>query len=380
MARIWYSVQGEGLGHAIRSAVIIKHLLPKHQLLITGCNQSFPFLREKFGSAVRKIEGYSFVFENNGINISQSLRRLLSAWPSLTGRNATRVLSLVKSFQPDLVISDFEPASHYATLFFNLPIISLDNIGILSECEKIPITSKYKILYNVTRQAIKLFNPFSDYYLIPSIVSLKPRRKNVFLFPPVLRPEILASQAVAGRHILVYQSTATNQALFPALKNISAHFLVYGLDQERREGNLVLRKFSEANFIEDLRCARAVIVSGGFTAISEALYYHKPILAWPIKNHFEQIFNGLALRQLGYGDWAENLDQETIRTFLAKIPIFEKKLANLPLWDNSELLTKLDFLIDKIASDGKKRFRPAKIFSAVEKIKQEAKRIIIKTF
>jgi len=38
MARIWYSVFGEGFGHSTRSEVVIEELLKKHQLLITGCD------------------------------------------------------------------------------------------------------------------------------------------------------------------------------------------------------------------------------------------------------------------------------------------------------------------------------------------------------
>jgi hypothetical protein len=36
MSRIWYSVFGEGFGHATRSSLIIEELKKKHKVLITG--------------------------------------------------------------------------------------------------------------------------------------------------------------------------------------------------------------------------------------------------------------------------------------------------------------------------------------------------------
>jgi len=35
MVRIWYSVQGDGMGHALRSDVVLQELEKKHQLMIT---------------------------------------------------------------------------------------------------------------------------------------------------------------------------------------------------------------------------------------------------------------------------------------------------------------------------------------------------------
>ncbi len=45
MAKIWYSVFGEGYGHATRSTAIIEELQKNHKLLITGFNKSYIYLK-----------------------------------------------------------------------------------------------------------------------------------------------------------------------------------------------------------------------------------------------------------------------------------------------------------------------------------------------
>ena len=54
MAKIWYSVMGEGYGHATRSAPIIKELCKNHDLLVTGLNKSYLYLKKKFPKGLPK--------------------------------------------------------------------------------------------------------------------------------------------------------------------------------------------------------------------------------------------------------------------------------------------------------------------------------------
>lgn len=353
MAKIWYSVQGDGLGHAIRSSAIIEELRKKHSLFVTGCNKSYPFLKKRFGPLVHEIEGNTFVYEDNEAKLAKSLQGLMLTLPEKTVKNLKHLYSMTKRFSPDLIISDFEQVSHYFAFFLGVPIISLDNINILSECRMMPVEKKYLPLYISFRNAIKLFHPGSDYYLITTIIDLKPDKKTVLLFPPVLRKEVLGKKPKKGDYILVYQTTATNKALLPVLKGIKKDFRIYGMDREGRDKNLSFKKFSETGFIEDLRSSQAVIVNGGFTAISEALYFKKPILAVPVKNQFEQMFNGMTLKKLGYGDWHEVLDKKGIEDFLKKIPKYDAKLEKLPQWDNKKLLAKVEELIKELAAKPK---------------------------
>ena len=49
--------------------------------------------------------------------------------------------------------------------------------------------------------------------------------------------------------------------------------------------------------MEDLRTARAVVATGGFSLMGEAVHLGVPMLARPIQGQFEQEMNALYLRQ-----------------------------------------------------------------------------------
>jgi hypothetical protein len=44
-----------------------------------------------------------------------------------------------------------------------------------------------------------------------------------------------------------------------------------------------------------------VVCGGGHSMISEALYYGKPVISFPIKGAFEQFLNAFYIERLGYG-------------------------------------------------------------------------------
>jgi len=92
------------------------------------------------------------------------------------------------------------------------------------------------------------------------------------------------------------------------------------------------KPFSESAFLDDLASCRFAIVNGGHTTISEALYYEKPVLCFPVRGQVEQEINASYVAALGFGmdyrpvsgevpDFAEFLDRESsIRETLASAP------------------------------------------------------------
>src|SRR5690606_25329441 len=122
------------------------------------------------------------------------------------------------------------------------------------------------------------------------------RKPHTRLFPPILRPEILAARprARTGEHLLVYQS-GPNEALQAALARAGIEARIYGMrpgaTTEQREGALRFLPFSEEGFITDLATCRGVIAGGGFTLMGEAVYLRKPMLAIPLAGQFEQMLN-----------------------------------------------------------------------------------------
>jgi uncharacterized protein (TIGR00661 family) len=120
---------------------------------------------------------------------------------------------------------------------------------------------------------------------------------------------------------------------------------VYGLRRDLKEdlqdGNLTYRPFSEKGFIDDLRTARAVVASGGYTLMSEAVYLHKPMLAIPVEGQFEQVMNALYLEKLGYGMYAKQLTLDGLKEFLGRVPKCQEALKGYTQEGNTKMVAAL---------------------------------------
>jgi uncharacterized protein (TIGR00661 family) len=188
--------------------------------------------------------------------------------------------------------------------------------------------------------------PRCDHYLIATFFHPRVSKPRTTLVPPVLRPEILAARAERGDHLLVYQTSTSNQALPEILRRAGVECRIYGLRRDLtadlRDGNLVFRPFSEATFVEDLRTARAVVSGGSFTLMSEAVYLHKPMLSVPVRMQFEQILNARWLERLGYGRAAERITPRALAEFLERLPDHARALADYRQDGNRVLLETLD--------------------------------------
>jgi len=171
------------------------------------------------------------------------------------------------------------------------------------------------------------------------------RNERTFLFPPILRREVLSLRPQPGEHLLVYV-TSDFDSLLQQLRGFHRErFYVYGYDRSDQDGFLTFKPFSKEGFLRDLATAKAVIATAGFTLISEALCLRKPYLALPMRGQFEQQLNGYQLSQLGYGKSAYDVQPESIGDFLYHLPEFAARLAEYTPGDNGAIKAKLDELL-----------------------------------
>src|SRR5580692_6926640 len=167
-----------------------------------------------------------------------------------------------------------------------------------------------------------------------------------FLFPPLLRQEILDAKSTTGEHVLVYVTSPAPE-LAKLLGTVRCRFIAYGFGREGRNetGNILYKKPSLDGFFADLTSSSAIVANSGFSLVTEALHLGKPYLAVPVNHQFEQIFNAYWLEKSGYGAYWEQLDKERVEAFLYNVPHYREALAAYPRTGNRALLEKLDALI-----------------------------------
>lgn len=106
--RILYGVNGEGMGHATRSEVVIDRLLARHDVRVIASGAAFRHLRERL-DAVDEVFSPTFAMGEGQIRrwetVVQNLRLGREQIP-----DAVQVwMSAVREWEPEVVITDFEP-------------------------------------------------------------------------------------------------------------------------------------------------------------------------------------------------------------------------------------------------------------------------------
>jgi uncharacterized protein (TIGR00661 family) len=357
MANILYGVNGEGSGHSTRAKEVITHLQKQgHKLHIVSFDRGLKNLRESF--PVTEIFGFRLTYINNRVRYKRTVASNLIKAPQ-AARSMKQLSKLVDENQIDLVVTDFEPMTCHVGRHKKLPVIAIDNQHAITNT-RVSLPSGFKRDVAAVKMVTRMMTPHADAYLVISFFPAASRKRNTFLFPPILREEILSAnpsvESKTGDYALVYV-TSPSKELAALLKQIRCKFVAYGFGIEGQEGNVLFKKPSMDGFLRDLLSAKAVIANAGFSLVSEALHLGKPYLAIPVQNQFEQTFNAYYVDKLGYGAYWEELSKEKVESFLFNLPVYEENLKAYPRNGNGALLAKLDELISTLPALPKKARR-----------------------
>lgn len=354
--KILYGVVGEGMGHAMRSRVILEHLIAEeHDVEIMASGRAVDFLAKRF-EGVNRIHGLHMIYEENRVRPMKTLWSNVTTGAIGLPKNIAAYFELIGGFRPDAVISDFESWTYLYGKTHRLPVLSIDNMQIINRCT-LPsdVIAGHQAEFQLTKAFIKSKLPFCDAYFITTFFHPEVRKDRTRLFPPILRPEILRVKRRTGDHLLVYTTGEGNTSLAEALRECGLECRIYGMRRDLKsevvDGNLRFQPFSEDGFIDDLASSRGVIAGGGFTLMGEAVYLRKPMLAIPLARQFEQVLNARYLELEGYGRHAPTLDDpRTVPDFLAALPRCEEKLSTYAQDGNTRIMQAIDEWLDKAAA------------------------------
>ena len=354
--KILYGVVGEGMGHAMRSRVVLEHLVSQgHEVAIMASGRAVDYLAKRF-EGVNRIHGLHMIYEENRVRIGKTVWSNILAGAAGIPKNIAAYFDLIADFKPEVVISDFESWTYLYGRSRRLPILSIDNMQIINRCVHEPdVIGDDEADFQLARAFVKGKLPFCDAYFITTFFRPKIRKDNTSLFPPIVRPEILAATPRRGEHLLVYQTAEGHGQLAETLQQSGIECRIYGmrrnLEGDVTEGNLVYRPFSETTFIDDLASARGVVAAGGFTLMSESVFLKKPMLAIPLEKQFEQVLNARYLEKEGFGKGATSIEEAgVLPSFIAELPRYEENLSRYSQDGNRDLFRAADEFLDKAAA------------------------------
>jgi uncharacterized protein (TIGR00661 family) len=325
MARIFYSMAGEGRGHAARARAMVECLRPDHELTLFAPGDAYELLAPVYGGTevrVFRIPGLRFHYTptqsldpvrtiREGFAYLWRLRRLIG-----------RLKRSLREDGADLVITDFEPALARAAEEVGVPYVSLDHqhFLVVNDLSDLPWELRWKARLMGLFVRLYCRRPVetivSQFYAPP----LRPEFAHVQQVGVLLRPEVLSARPQAGRHILAYLRREMTANVLDSLEQLETPVRVYGLGTRPSRGLVEFLPVSQQAFIDDLAAASVVVSTAGNQLVGEALFFRKPVLALPETNNFEQRINAHYLAAEGCGDWAdpETLTVERLRAFLAR--------------------------------------------------------------
>ena len=343
---IFYCICGEGMGHAIRSSVIIDRIKDKYDVYIFSSDRAYKYLNEKFDN-VYKIGGFNTIYINNKVSNTKTLMNAIKRNPLNIKEGYEELYKKARKLSPDVIVTDFEIYATMVSKLLSIPLISLDNIHMITQTA-IDYPPKHQGEMLKAKGVIKSYVIKPKIHILTSFFypKIKPKKRAV-LYPPVIREDILKLEPTIEDHIIVYQTSKESVKLVEQLKSLNEKFIVYGFNKDKTDENLTYKLFNEDEFYNDLASAKAVICNGGFTFISEAISLKKPIYSVPAIGNFEQTLNGFYVQKLGYGEYHEKMSPQKVEKFLKRLSKYQKKLAKVKKTNNDGIVNELIYRIEK---------------------------------
>lgn len=352
MAKIFYSMAGEGRGHATRVRALVEQLRRRHEIVLYAPGDAHQLLAPIYEGTevvVRKISCLRFCYTQKRLNPIATARdgaRYLMRLPKLV----EEIRRDVEREAPDLAITDFEPALPRAAKAVGVPFLNLDHQHFLVYCDLGCLPPSLRMHAWMWGKVVERYysgqveSVISSFFKAPLKRNLRERVSQIGV---LLQPEILAARPHDGRGLVVYLRKFASNAMLAALQSIGRPTQVYGLGELPSQGCLNFRAVNQARFLEDLAESEALITTAGNQVVGEALYLGKPVLALPESNNYEQSINALFLKRMTTGDSADwrRVGYNDIRRFLDRLDEFKANIDRDALNGNPAAVAAVERLL-----------------------------------
>jgi uncharacterized protein (TIGR00661 family) len=312
--RILYGVQGEGRGHAARSLQIIQWLVSKgYRVKVLSGGDAMQVLGGH-GLELEEIPMIRYRFNRAGAldpwrTISCNAVRTLGLLFGM-GRRHARVASLASTFRPDLIISDFEPYLSRLARRLRVPLLAIDHQHFLTESRLPPVRGWQRaIMLRLCQFGINVWAGRPDAIITSSFYHFPKKRNSRAVFVgPFIPHRLKGLPRESDDSVTVYLKQA---GYLPSLLSTMAlrpdrRFVVFSdwraCPPEGLPPNVMTAPISREGFLTQLAKSAALITTAGNQVIGEAVFLHKPVLAFPEPDVLEQELNALALNRSGFGE------------------------------------------------------------------------------
>jgi uncharacterized protein (TIGR00661 family) len=325
LATIFYSMAGEGRGHATRVRTLTELLRERHRVVLLAPGDAHDLLEPAYRGTdveVRSIPCLRFAYDaRHHVSWPRSAGLTLRYLRGL-GALKAELSALFRAERADLLLTDFDPGAPRAAEAIGLPYVAVDHQSFLWAGDVSWLPGRLAVHARAMGLGIRAFYRRQAHTVSSSFFRPEPRPgvSDVTFVGSMLRAGLLAARPERGAHVVAYCRRQMPANVLESLAASPAEVRVYGLGERPDDGPLRFRPISEQGFIDDLASARAVVATAGNQLLGEVLYLGKPVLALPEAGQTEQLINCHFLARMGGGEWVRphRLDAATLRGFLER--------------------------------------------------------------
>ena len=282
--KIFYAVQATGNGHISRAMELLPHLqrYGTVDIFLSGDNSNL-----SLDAPVK--------FRSKGISLFYSCTGGLDYWQMIKKIQPFRIRQEIRDLpveQYDLVLNDFEHITSAACARKKIRSIHFGH-----QASFLSATTPRPAKKNSSGEWL-----LKNYVKATQQVGLHFKKYDDFIFPAVVKKEILAATPVDKNYITVYLPSYCEPQLKQLLSPLTDfRFQVFSREAstKRKEGNIEFIPVDKQLFNQSLIHCTGIISGGGFETPAEALHLGKKIMAIPIRGQYEQQCNAAALQQMG---------------------------------------------------------------------------------
>ncbi|QQS07204.1 MAG: teichoic acid biosynthesis protein [Fibrobacterota bacterium] len=357
MATIFYSMSGEGRGHATRVKAIVEDLRERHRVVLFAPEQAFELLAPVFSGTdvgIHRLEGLNFRYRQDGrVDYPRSLVGSLVDLP----RIFAQVESLRPKFlleRPDLVITDFDPVLPRAAETMGVPYASIDHQHFLTAFPLTELPAKLRWRAKAMAPFVHAFHRRQIMTIVSSFFAPLPGSRiaaDVRAVGVLLGRDILSQVPRDEGFLLAYFRRAPSAKVLDALAASGREVRIYGAGRTGRAGNLEFMSVGRDGFVKDLAGCHALVATAGNQLVGEAFHLGKPVLALPESGNWEQEINGFQLERTGGGMSVpmQRLDAGRMGRFLELVDGFRLRIEGRESAGNPQVAQELEELIRRMA-------------------------------
>lgn len=310
--RCLFLINGLGLGNSTRCFAVMEHLIEAGmEVHVLTSGNGLEFFRGKPIHSLTPVMGYSYSGRNGHVSGVRTHLAILSHL-RVTWVKQRQIREALDRIQPDVAVLDSEYVIHPFHRR-GVPVAAINNAEVV-------VTEYLKARDNPASirnhfWLIEFFDylfhrTFCDRVLSPSAFPTPPRRPNFRRIGLIVR-SALRQAADGARLAPLPQPRDIRTVVFMLSGSIFASKIAFEeqplpfhVDVVGRDGPStadVTFHGRVMNNIDLLRKADVLVVNGGYSAVSEAMFLGKPTLVIPVPAHAEQYVNARMVRDLGLG-------------------------------------------------------------------------------